>query len=228
MKRRLFDFIKTDGGYILTSFSQKSYYDGDGIITELVIPARHNFRPVVEIGESAFTCAWNLEEITISEGIRKIGESAFQNCKKLRSVSLPASLEAVDKRAFNYCEKLCEVEFKTDPSFGEFVFWHCNALPPELILAGAVCSLDITRPLNSKMLRSELFIANDLPNRTPWFCRPDVFALAAENDGFRELGADLLDELIDYCVRNNHPEQTAYFRDLKRRKFGFTRDDLDL
>ena len=38
MKRRLFDFEKTNGAYVLTSFSQNDFYDKDGIITEITIP----------------------------------------------------------------------------------------------------------------------------------------------------------------------------------------------
>ena len=228
MKRRLFDFEKTNGAYVLTSFSQNDFYDKDGIITEITIPSKHNMRSVVEIGRNAFRSAWNLEKVTVSEGIRRIGESAFQNCKKLRSISLPARLEELDGRVFNFCEKLCEVEFKSKPFFGEFVFGRDYMLPPKLILAGLVCSLDITRPISSKMLRNEIYLADNLPNHTPWFCRADVFALAAENDSFRDIDAGLLDDLIDYSVRGNHPELTAYFLDLKKRKFGFKGDDLDL
>ena len=102
------------------------------------------------------------------------------------------------------------------------------AIPAETILAGQVGSFDLEQPIEEERLKFEISRAWDFKDYPPWFLHTGALALAAENDGFRELGADLLDELIDYCVRNNHPEQTAYFRDLKRRKFGFTRDDLDL
>ncbi len=181
---KLFRFEKIEGGYILTEFSQKDYFDDEKtkIISEITLPANHRLRPVVEIGKDAFRSAWHLQKLTIPEGVRRIGESAFQNCKNLRSVSLPSSLEELCNWSFMFCAKLREVEFNSEPNFGEFVFSNDFALPAELILTGLVCSRDLTRPLNKLMLDNEISLQNAPGAFRMTFCeRPDVFELAAKN-----------------------------------------------
>ena len=181
----------------------------------------------MEIGKDAFTSAWALHKITISEGIRRIADYGFAHCKNLRSVSFPASLEEIGNYAFHYCGELCDVEFKSSPNIGEFAFRYDHKLPAELILAGQVGSLDLTRPIGNHVLQKELRLACEM-DYLPWFSHAGAFALAAKNDSFRDVDAELLDGLIDYSARENRPELTAYFLDLKKRKFGFTGDDLDL
>lgn len=258
---KLFRFEETEGGCILTNYAQNDYYDlagdkKDWIMTEINIPAKYKGKTVVEIGKDAFRSAWRLQKVTIPEGIRRIGESAFQNCSHLRSVSFPASLEELGSWSFNICEELCEVEFKSYPSFGRFVFGKGLKLPAELFLASLVCSRDITRPINDYMLHNEIYLLNDSQTHASWLLRRlDVFALAAKNNCFRNVGARelfplfelliergcaehlsiaeeygmlnaaLLDEFTEYSVRQGKPEVTAYLLDLKKRKFGFASED---
>ena len=221
MNEDLFAFEETDGGYILTRFN------GDETVTEVITPAEHNGKAVVEIGNSAFVNSGFLRKLMISEGVRSIGADAFMGCEALRSVSLPASLEVIGSGAFGACRELCGVEFKSYPKFGGIVFVNDPKLPAEIALMGAVRSRDITRPLDIDQLRKEIGYANQISHYKPWFSRADVVALAIENDCFREINKELLDDLLKYSIEHNAPEITAYFLELKRQKFGFNGDDLE-
>lgn len=214
MNEELFKLRETNGGYILAKFN------GDETVTEVTTPTEHNGKPVVEIRSDAFINASTLQRVTVSEGVQRIGETAFAGCIRLISISLPASLEAIGSYAFYKCEALCEVEFGSYPKFGENVFGFDYDLPAETALMGAVCSRDITRPLDNTLLRDEIDRADNMPY-APWFSRPDVVALAMENDCFREINEERLDTLIKYSIEHNNPEITAYLLELKKRKFGF-------
>lgn len=246
---KLFRFEKNEDGYVLTEFFQHNYF-----VTEIKIPARYRGRPVVEIGKDAFRNAWRLQKVIVPEGVRRIGEGAFQNCENLLSVSLPSSLEKLYNWAFLLCTELREVEFKSNPSFGLYVFGQDIKLPAELILAGLVCSRDLTLPLNSVMLENEIDWANPLePYPTTLFERPDVFELAAKNGCLTHIDteslfkvfidkarfdllriaeryglfddAEFVDRFIEYSVERKNAEAGAYFLELKKRKFGFDGGD---
>lgn len=214
----LFEFRKkVNNEYALAEYLKKD----DPTITELEIPEKYNGLPVVEIGHSAFVNSCQLQKVMMPEGVQRIGADAFAGCTNLRSVSLPASLKAIGSGSFNFCAALNEVEFKSYPKFGGAVFRFNTKLPAEITLMGWVRSRDISRPLDNTLLREEIKLANDVLTYTPWFCRTDVFSLAAENDCFREIDEELLDELLEYSLKCNKPELTAYFLNLKKRKFGF-------
>ena len=64
---------------------------------------------VTEINEGAFSCCYNLKNVTISEGVKVIGEYAFL-CEKgtssLEKVFIPKSVENISEFAFEDCDKL--------------------------------------------------------------------------------------------------------------------------
>ena len=219
---KIFEFKETDGGYILTKYNRFLHE------TEITTPSEYNGQPIVEIGSGAFVNSCSLQKVAVSEGVRSIGADAFSGCKALRSVILPSSLKVIGSAAFCECKALCEVEFKSYPKFGGNVFRRDPKLPADITLMGRVRSRDITRPLDIELLRDEIKLANGMSSYEPWFSRTDVVALAAENGCFRDIDAELLDALTEYSVSHNKPELTAYFLDLKRRKFGFTGGDPDL
>lgn len=220
MTNEMFLYVKIDDGLIIEDYT-KDLSTLIKVTSEITIPAEYDGQPVVEIGNGAFVCEPSLRKVTIEEGIRQIDKDAFALCTNLRSVSLPASLEKLGNRAFASCEELCEVEFKSNPIFGEDVFDDDFKLPAELILANQICSLDITRPIKREWLQRVLRLACASADCPPWFTHAGAFALAAQNDCFRDVDAELLDELIEYCVKEKMVEQTAYLLELKKRKFGF-------
>ena len=221
----LFGFKETNGELILTVYFERYRANGH---SEITIPGEHDGLPVVAVGGGALRFSEPLRKVTISEGIRRIGVTAFSDCANLRSVSFPSTLEEIEEMAFDYCENLCEVKFKSNPSFGLFAFGENQKLPAEIILAGQVGSLDLAQPIGNDRLQWELNRAWDMGDYSPWFFHAGAFALAAQNDCFREITEELLDALLKYSKEHNTPEITAYFLNLKKLKFGFTGGDLDL
>ncbi|MDE6726770.1 MAG: leucine-rich repeat domain-containing protein [Oscillospiraceae bacterium] len=242
----LFRFEKVWGRYILAEYIQKDNTE----ITEIAIPAEYCGKPVAEIGDEAFRRSLHLQKVTVPEGIRRICGRAFVGCESLRRVSFPASLEALGIHSFAFCTELCDVEFRSDPSFEMCVFAYDIKLPAELVLASELQSLDLTRAFYEDVLYNET-CSTIVPSMSWLLHRPDVLALAAKNNCFRDISEPqllqffskliehdcmeqlriagendvfngaLLDELTEYSVRQNKPEITAYLLDLKKRKFGF-------
>lgn len=243
----LFSFKENKDGYALVLYLKNV----DLAITELELPAEYNGKPVVIVGSAAFRQAQYLEKVTIPEGVRWIGAFAFGSCPRLTRVSLPASLEAINLAAFASCGKLREVEFKSCPMLEEGVFRKDLGLPPELFLAGVLRSLDLTQAPLDDDLRLEMHFAKMSPQTSWLVLRPDVFALALNNDCFRLIGAKtwfrifkilfkyncaeqlknaenydvlnaaLLGELIELSAKRGETELTAYLLELKKQKFGF-------
>lgn len=65
---------------------------------------------ISEIGEYAFSCSANLQNITIPEGITTIKECAFYKCPALKYVGLPSTLGYFEGHThFGYCVSLDSV-----------------------------------------------------------------------------------------------------------------------
>lgn len=75
-----------------------------GCADTVVIPEK-----VVEIGEDAFRCCFELKKVIIPEGVKKIRDGAFRECLKLSDVTFPGSLEFIGNGAFMVCA-LKEIE----------------------------------------------------------------------------------------------------------------------
>ena len=61
---------------------------------------------VTEIGEEAFCCRDDVEEIIIPDTVKKIGVSAFQGCTNLTKVVIPESVTEICDCAFWECNSL--------------------------------------------------------------------------------------------------------------------------
>lgn len=64
---------------------------------------------VTEIGEEAFCCRDDVEEIIIPETVTKIGLSAFQGCQYLTKVVIPESVMEICDCTFWECSSLAEL-----------------------------------------------------------------------------------------------------------------------
>lgn len=64
---------------------------------------------VTEIGEEAFCCRDDVEEIVIPDMVTKIGVGAFQGCTNLTKVVIPESVTELCDRAFYECCNLAEL-----------------------------------------------------------------------------------------------------------------------
>ena len=98
---------------------------------EIVIPSKHNGKPVVAVGTYAFLNSATVKKITLSEGIKRVEDSAFKNCDALVSVRFSSSLEEIASGAFADCNALQEVTFpknaKTE-KIGTNAFESCTSL----------------------------------------------------------------------------------------------------
>ena len=61
---------------------------------------------VTDIDRSAFFGFGTIENLIVSEGIKKIGLTAFKNCYKLKTIELPSSLTSIGDYAFENCSRI--------------------------------------------------------------------------------------------------------------------------
>jgi hypothetical protein len=88
--------------------------DGNGIIITryrgngeaVTIPAAIGGKPVISIGERAFSRNNRLKSVTVPPGVAGIGKDAFSNCKSLVSIVIPASVTSIIAGAFSGCSSL--------------------------------------------------------------------------------------------------------------------------
>ena len=66
-------------------------------------------KTVTEIGEQAFCCCEELEEVVIPNSVKKIGKEAFCACANLTKVVIPDSVIEISSGAFDECTSLTEV-----------------------------------------------------------------------------------------------------------------------
>lgn len=64
---------------------------------------------MTEIGERAFFCSGELEEVVIPDSVKKIGEDAFRACDNLIKVVIPDSVTEIGSGAFDECYSLIEI-----------------------------------------------------------------------------------------------------------------------
>lgn len=226
----------------------KHSFRGSKYLKRVVIPPSVN-----EIYKYAFSICERLETVELSEGLKAIYDYAFCSAR-LKSVVLPKSLETLWHHAFFDCRELESVTFNSAPVFGDYVFVNCPKLPADKALMGLVHSCDLSKPFIKSEYNwaFEHYEANRLA-----YIRPDVLELAIKNDCFRSVDVSVLlkyllktanteslnvveecglfksgehvDECIEASVRRGTTELTAYFLELKKRKFGFKKDgEFDL
>ena len=81
------EFTATNNG---ASYSVK--WDGATNITEVIIPASYNGRPVTSIDIFAFMYCYSLTSITIPNSVTSIGSVAFSGCSSLTSVTFNGTI----------------------------------------------------------------------------------------------------------------------------------------
>ena len=77
--------------------------------TEIIIPSKHNAKPVTSIGERAFNYCDSLTSVTIGNSVTSIGNYAFSGCTGLTSVTIPDSVTSIGSSAFSDCSGLTSI-----------------------------------------------------------------------------------------------------------------------
>ncbi|MBQ2999899.1 MAG: leucine-rich repeat domain-containing protein [Clostridia bacterium] len=95
----------------------------------VTIPDEIDGRPIVGIGDSAFSAKTNISSITIPDSVGYIGDFAFADCDYLTKITLPKGLTTIGKGAFRGCDALTKVSFPAGLlSVGEGAFENCKKL----------------------------------------------------------------------------------------------------
>ena len=163
----LFRFEEYNGGYALKRYRLLD----DPSVEELDIPSEYKGKPIISIGQFAFSNAKYLCSVKVSEGIGEIGESAFFDCKKLKTIILPDSLTVIENNAFFECTELEDLSFPSGLKvIGDNAFNQCKlksvVLPDDLEELGKF-AFNFCFGLRSVILPKALKIVK---NRTFYFC----------------------------------------------------------
>ena len=79
-------------------------------LKKLRIPRKAEGKPVVMIGESAFSGYSNFTEVTVPSGVKEIGSFAFSFCDSLREISIPGSVKVMGESVFADCPALEKID----------------------------------------------------------------------------------------------------------------------
>jgi len=96
-----YSFELCGDGYSITG------YHGNG--GDVMLPERHEGKPVVAIGDRAFLRCEDLTSVTIPNSMRSIGEWAFSSCYSLTDIDIPDSVTEIGDWAFSCCCSLTSV-----------------------------------------------------------------------------------------------------------------------
>ena len=84
---------------------------------------------ITSVGKEAFYFYSSLESVSLPDTITSIGEESFYSCKKLASINFPDSVASIATNAFRACEVL---ELDSLPSgltsLGDWSFAYCNKI----------------------------------------------------------------------------------------------------
>ena len=141
-------FTVTNGGeaYKLNGFG------GETTVTDVIIPATHNGKPVTGIASGAFKNCSSIVTVTIPDSVKSIGSDAFYNCTKLEKISMPASLKSIGFDAFSLCRKLsavyiddltawCEVDSDSSPFENGADLYINNVLTQSIVIPDTVTEI---------------------------------------------------------------------------------------
>ena len=98
-------------------------------VTDLIIPAYYEGRPVTLIANRAFSQCSGLTSVTIGKNVTAIGYSAFYQCGALKNVTFPDGVTSIGDSAFADCSGLTNVVIPDSvTSIGERAFHKCSGL----------------------------------------------------------------------------------------------------
>ena len=116
-----FEYDETDEGIVIRKYT--------GMDADPRLRSEYGGKPVVEIGNEAFSGCTRLKSFEIPEGVRRIGQSAFMRCPGLTSIIIPDSVAELGKKAFESCDGLTSVVIGNGVTeITECTFLRCRSL----------------------------------------------------------------------------------------------------
>lgn len=88
--------------------------------TEFVIP-----KGVTKIGDRAFHNKYNLQKITIPEGVTEIGAS-FNYCTALKEIEIPSSVNKISNECFEYSQNIKKIVINNKKGAIAGAPWSCS------------------------------------------------------------------------------------------------------
>lgn len=97
---------------------------------------------IKKIGDDAFYNCSSLKSITISNSVKMIGEFAFQDCKSLTSVNILNGITEIGESIFSNCQSLTSVTIPNSVTkIGHGAFSGCESLT-SIIIPDSVTKID--------------------------------------------------------------------------------------
>lgn len=92
---------------------------------------------IVNVGSSAFGCAYRLKEVVLPQSLKSIDNLAFACCTRLERIVLPNGLQTIENEAFTLCASLKTLPLPdTITSIGTAAFSTCTSLKSIKLPAG--------------------------------------------------------------------------------------------
>ena len=124
---------------------------------EVVIPSKHEGKPVTSICYYAFRSCSSLTSIVLPSSVTSIGYAAFWSCISLTSIVLPSSVTSIDNFAFVFCSNLTSIVLPSSvTSIGGQTFQGCRSLT-SIVLPSSVTSIGSYAFYNCSSLTSVTF-----------------------------------------------------------------------
>lgn len=121
-----------DGGENLPPWTDEA-----STITSIIIK-----NGVTGIGDFAFICLQNLEEITVPDSVNHIGVNSLARCEKLTKINLPSGLTTISDYAFAGCMALEEIDIPSSvKSIGKYAFDSCESIK-EITIPDGITSIN--------------------------------------------------------------------------------------
>lgn len=127
-----YEEVLGEDGKTVMGYSVSGWAENATDRTQLVIPAEHEGKPVIAIGESAFDVDdgdgdETLCSVYLPETVKDVGPYAFYGCSGLKSVNLE-NIENLYEGAFFECTGLEKAELGVLEMFGQYAFYGCASL----------------------------------------------------------------------------------------------------
>ncbi len=156
--------LTTDGTLILSGTGAVAAYDsrkdtpwGDYNDQILRVEVQKGITSV-----SGFCSCYELQEVSLPEGLISIGKLTFMDCQKLQEIRLPKSLKTLGEGTFASCFALTEIEFPEGlETIGDGVLLHCLSLTSVVIPASVTEMGD--RPFSGDWALKTVEIKGNVP-----------------------------------------------------------------